>query len=205
MRLKDIIEVLRDTELKQIIIGEDDRQVYSLLNMALIDVYARFNILQEEQLITMEADKNRYRLYDKSQKVLQVYGKCWKDQDKEEIVDLPINDINHECSVFTPQPYVLYVPNPIAGEILSVIHAVEPPYVTKENIDTLDFLIPPQLMEPIVNYIGYRAYLSINGDQQYESTSHYQRYLRSCNDVYKRGLVHYSILTNTKTTERGFA
>jgi hypothetical protein len=202
MRLKEIIQVLRDTELKQIIVGEDDDQIYSLLNMALIDVYGKFDILQEEQLITMEKNVWRYRIQDNVQRVLQVYGKTHPDDD--EAIELPINDINDDRSVFTPTPYILHVPNPIPGEQLSLMLSVTPPLVTKDNVNILDFIIPPQLLEPIVNYVGYRAYLSVNGDQQYESSSHYQRYLRSCNDVYRRGLTPQSILTNVKLDDRGF-
>ena len=202
MRLNEIIEILKDTELKQIIVGEDDDQVYSLLNLALIDVYGKFDMLQEEQIITMQDGVFRYRLQDNSQRLLRVIGKTEKDCDPEE---LPINDSNNDKSVFTPQPYILHVPKPIDQEILSCIISVTPPIVTKSNIDTLDLIVPPQLLEPIVNYVGYRAYLSVNGDNAYEHSAHYQRYLRSIQEVYQRGLTHFSILTNTKTTDRGFA
>ncbi len=203
MRLSDIVTILKNTELKQIIIGEDDDQIISLLNMALIDVYGRFNILQEEQVITLVAGKTRYNLQNNLQRVLQVYAKTDPQNDKHE--EIPINDINDDRSVFTPQPYILHVPNPVDATEISVMLSVTPPWVTRANIDTVDFVIPPQLMEPIVNYVGYRAYISMNGDEATESTAHYKRYSRSVNDVEKRGLVHYSILTNTKTTDRGFA
>jgi len=202
MRLQEILEIIKNTELKQIIVGEDNDQVLSLLNLALIDIYGRFDILQEEQLITMHENQTRYRLLDKSQRLLRVIGKWYKNQDFAE--ELPINDINDSRSVFTPTPYVLHVPNPIDGEILSCIVSVTPPYITKQNIDTIDFIIPPQLLECITSYMGYRAYLSVNGDNQYEHTSLYQRYQRACNDVRLRGLVHFSIMTNEKALHSGF-
>jgi hypothetical protein len=204
MRLTEILEIIKNTELKQIIVGDDDSQVYSLLNLALIDVYGRFDILQEEQLITMRADQTMYRLLDKSQRLLRVYGKWHRDQDPERIQDLPINDDNDPRSVFTPQPYILHVPNPIDGQLLSCVLSVTPPYITPQNIDTLDLIVPPQFLECITSYMGYRAYLSVNGDQQYEHTSLYQRYLRACNDVRVRGLTHFSIATNRKALDRGF-
>jgi len=64
MRLRELFDILKNTELKQIIIGEDDQKVFDLLNLALIEVYGKFNILQEEQIIKMVAGKTRYRLQD---------------------------------------------------------------------------------------------------------------------------------------------
>lgn len=201
MRLQELVTILKDTELKQIIVGEDDAQVLHLLNLALVDVYSNLDILQEEQIITMVDGQSRYRLQDNSVRVLQVYK---KEKEWTYSEPIPLNDINSDFSVFTPQPYVLHVPRPIGGLTLSVIQSVTPPYVTKENIDILDFIIPPQLMEPIVNYCGYRAYISMNGDQQTENSSHYNRYKRSVMDVKQRGLVQYSILTNIKGLDNGF-
>jgi len=207
MRLKELFDILKNTELKQIIIGEDDQQVLDLLNLSLIEVYGKFNILQEEQIIVIEEGRTRYRLQDNSQRVLQVYYRDIKKNPlmgEDAFIEIPINDINCEESVFTPQPYVLHIPNPDAGRIYSVMQTVVPPYLTKENIDTVDFLIPPQYIDPIMNYAGYRGYKSMNGDENSEIGSHYRAYMQSCNEVYKKGMVNYSMLTNTKLTERGF-
>lgn len=207
MRLRDLFDILQNTELKQIIVGEDDQKVLDLLNLALIEVYGKFNILQEEQLITIIPGKTRYRLQDNSQRVLQVYYRNIKknpisgDNSFEEV---PLNDINCDESVFTPQPYVLHIPNSIDGRIYSVMQTVIPPLVTKSNLDTLDMLIPPQFIEVIVNYAAYRAYKSMNGDAQSEIGSHYRAYMQSCNETYRKGMINYSMLTNTKLIDRGF-
>ncbi len=207
MRLKNLFDILKNTELKQIVIGEDDQQVLDLLNLSLIEVYGKFNILQEEQLINIEEGRSRYRLQDNSQRVLQVYYRDTKAnplRGEDDFVEVPVNDINCDESVFTPQPFVLHIPNPEVGRIYSVMQTVVPPYLTKASIDTVDFLIPPQYIDPIMNYAGYRGYKSMNGDENSEIGSHYRAYIQSCNEVYKKGMVNYSMLTNTKLTERGF-
>ncbi len=207
MRLIELFEILKHTELKQIVIGEDDQKVIDLLNLALIEVYGKFNILQEEQLIVIEDGVTRYRLQDNSQRVLQVYCRNIKKNallGEDQFVEVPINDINCDMSVFTPQPFVLHIPNPDMGKIYSVLQTVVPPYITKDNITKVDFLIPPQFIEPIVNYAAYRGYKSMNGDEQSEIGSHYRAYMKSCNETYKKGMINYSMLTNTKLTERGY-
>ncbi len=207
MRLQDLFDILKNTELKQIIIGEDDQKVLDLLNMALIEVYGKFNILQEEQIIAIEEGTTRYRLQDNSQRVLQVF---YRNTGKSPLlgcdafVEVPINDMNCDESVYTPQPYVLHVPNPDAGRIYSVLQTVIPPLITKDNITKVDLLIPPQFIEPLMNYAAYRGYKSMNGDEQSEIGSHYRAYMQSCNEVYKKGMINYSMLTNTKLTERGY-
>jgi len=196
MRLRSVLDIIKATELKQLSVGEDDDAIISFLNLALIDVYSQFNILTEEQTITMEKDKTRYPLSENSFSVTTVYN--------EEGERLPLNDINNDLSVFTPAPYILHIPVPVEGKRLSVMITVAPPFVTSSNLDTLDFIVPPQLLEPLTTYVGYRAYISMNGDQNTENSSHYNRYLRACNDVRKRGLLHHSVMTNTKATDRGF-
>jgi len=207
MRLAEVIEVIENTELEQIHLGDNKTKVLSLLNLALIDVYAKFAILQEEQVIAINEGQTRYRLQDNSQKVLQVYARNIVTDPllgDDGFLEVPLNDINCDNSVFTPEPYVLHIPNPDAGKMYSVMQIVSPPYITENNINTLDFIVPPQLLEPLANYVAYRAYKSMNGDNNTEIGSHYRAYVESCNEVLRRGLVHQSILTNTKLTERGF-
>ena len=207
MRLRDIYNILVNTELKQIVVGESEDQVISLMNLGLIEIYGKFNILQEEQIVAVNVGQTRYRLQDNSQRVLQVY---YRDTIKNPLTghdgftEVPINDINCDESIFTPQPYVLHIPNPEAGRIYSIMQTVTPPFLTKENIDSVDIIFPPQFLEPFVNYVAYRAYKSMNGDQQTEIGTHYQAYMMSCNEVYKKGFVNYSMLTNIKSDERGF-
>jgi len=207
MRIQDVFDILKNTELKQLIVGEDDARVMGFLNMALIEVFGKFNILQEEQTITVEEGRTRYRLMDSTQRVLQVFMRNLKNSPmigNDGFKEVPINDINDDESVYTPQPYILHVPNPEEGRMYSLMVSVVPPYITKENIDTVDVLIPPQFLEPLVNYAAYRAYKAMNGDEQSEIGSHYRAYKASCDEIYKKGLYNYSILTNLKAVNSGF-
>ncbi len=207
MRVKEVYDILKNTELKQIVVGESEEQVIGFMNLAFIEVYGKFSILQEEQIIKVEEGITRYRLNDNSQKVLQVYMRnTIKDPllGDDAFAEVGVNDINDEESVFTPQPYVLHIPNPTEGRIYSIMQIVTPPYITKQNIDTVDFIIPPQYLTSILNYAAYRAYKSMNGDEQTEIGSHYKAYMQSCNEVLKMGLNNYSVLTNTKLDQGGW-
>ncbi len=207
MRIQELFDILKNTELKQIVVGEDDQQVMGFMNLALIEVYAKFAILQEEQIVVIEENKTRYRLQDNSQKVLQVF---MRNINKNPLLgydgykEVGLNDVNCDESVYTPQPFVLHVPNPDAGRVYSVIQIVTPPYITKKNISLVDFIIPPQYLSAILNYAAYRAYKSMNGDENSEIGSHYRAYMNSCKEILKNGLHNYSVMTNTKLTDRGF-
>jgi hypothetical protein len=207
MRLREVYDILKNTELKQIIIGENEDQIISLMNLGLIEVYGKFSILQEELIINIVPGQTRYRLPDNAQKVLQVY---YRDTNKrpllgdDQFTEVPVNDINCDESVFTPQPYVLHIPNPEVGRIYSVIYIATPPYINKGNIDTVDLIFPPQFLAPFTNYVAYRAYKSMNGSEQSEISTHWKAYIASCNDVYKNGLVQNTLTTNMKAFERGF-
>jgi len=207
MRLREVYDILKNTELKQIVVGENEEQIISLMNLGLIEIYGKFSILQEEQTIETATGRTRYRLQENSQKVLQAY---YRDTEKDPLVgndgfiEVPLNDVNSDDSIYTPQPYVLHIPNPKDGRIYSIIQVVTPPYLTKDNMDKVDLIFPPQYLDPLVNYIAYRAYKSMNGDEQTEIGTHWRAYMASCNEVYKKGLVQYSILTNIKLNDRGY-
>ena len=207
MRLRQIFDILKNTELKQIVVGEDDDQVLSLLNLALIEVYGKFAILQEEQVIDCQDGKTRYVLQDNAQKILQAYFRnlvVHPLNGEDSYREVPINDINNDESIFLPEPYTVHIPNAKAGRQYLLILVVTPPYVTKSNIDTLDFNVPPQFLMPIANFAAYRAYKSMNAGADQETWVHWKAYQESCKDVYRNGLMQTQTLTNMKAADRGF-
>lgn len=207
MRLRELYDILKNVELKQIIVGEQEEQIISLMNTAIIEVYGKFSILQEEHIINIVDGVTRYRLPEHTQRVVQVYVRNTSTEPlkgKDAFKEIPLNDINCDNSVFTPQPYILHVPNPDEGKVYSVISIVSPPYITKDNINTLDFVVPDQYMEPIVEYVAYRAYKSMNGSEQTEIATHYASYNRACDNIRKKGLAQDNMMTNMKLTERGY-
>ena len=208
MRLRQIFDILKNTELKQIVEGEDDNKIVAFMNLAIVEVYSKFNILQEEQIIYIVADQTRYKLQDNALKILQAYYRNTTQDPllgNDAFTEVPVNDINCDESIFTPQPNTLHIPNPIEGRVYSLVIVVEPPWITLDNIDTLDFFIPQQYLEPILAFAAYRAYKSMNGDMNTEIGSHLQNYMRACTEVYKKGMATTPLMTNTKLTERGYA
>lgn len=207
MRVKQVFDILQNTELKQIASGKDEDRVLTFLNLALIEVYGKFNILQEEQVITIVEGQTRYTLQENSQRVIQVY---YRNLAKDPLMgddgyhEVPLNDTQCDESVFTAQPYILHIPNPDAGREYSVMQTVTPPYITKDNINTVDFIVPPQFLEPILHYAAYRAYKAMNGSEQTEIGTHYKFYMISCDEVLKKGLMNYTMMTNTKALQSGF-
>jgi len=207
MRLREILHIAKTTELKQIVVGEDEDYVLSLLNLALIEVYGKLNLIQEEQIIPINPGQTRYLLQDNTLRILQAF-----DQDGNE---LPINDPNDPRSIFHPTPYELHVTEPnvvTAGESpynkpltnISLIISTTPPYIAKDSIDLVDLVVPPWLLEPILAYMAYRAFLSMNGDQNGESASQFQRYMATMNAVVQSGYLNLGVTTNLKLNEKGF-
>ena len=209
MRLRQIVDIAKQSDLKQIIIGEDEEQVAALLNLALIEVYGTLNLIQEEQIIPVHTGQTRYLVQENTQRVLSV---C--DQDG---VEMGLNDDNDPRSVFMPTPFEIHVTEPLMtgkGEktpydkplsSMSLVISTTPPYITKANIDTVDLIIPEALLEALLSYMSYRAYISMNGDQQTEYSVHLQRHQKAMIELFKKGFVGQSIMTNLKSKQRGFA
>ena len=206
MRLQEIIHIAKITELKQIVVGEDEDQVIGLLNLALIEVYGRLNLIQEEQIIHVLNGVSRYSLQENILRMISVFS-----QDGEEI---PVNDPNDPRSIYHPTPFELHVPEPAVFNAesiykkpltrLSILMSTTPPYVTKENVDSLDLIVPTWALEAILSYMAYRAFLSMNGDQQSEAGSQAARYEKSIKDIYKNGFLNQGVLTNLKAEIQGF-
>ena len=207
MRLSEIVHIAKITELKQIVVGEDEDQVIGLLNLALIEVYGRLNLIQEEQIIPVHSGQTRYLLQDNSLRLISVFT-----QDGDE---LPVNDPNDNRSIYNPTPFELHVTEPHmrGGDEspydkpltrMSVLMSTTPPYVTKANIDILDLVVPTWALESILSYMAYRAFLSMNGDQQSEAGSQAARYEKSIKDIYNRGFLNQGVLTNLKSEAGGF-
>jgi hypothetical protein len=159
-------------------------------------------------LIEIKPGVTRYMLPENALKVLQAYYRNVKKEPlngEDQFIEVPIDDINHPESIFVAEPNALHIPNPEDGRLYSIIMVVYPPLLTEDNIDTVDIFFPPQYIDAFVSYVAYRAYKSIDGDERTEIGTHWRMYQNACKELYKKGLVHTTAMTNLKAIERGFA
>lgn len=119
--------------------------------------------------------------------------------------ELPLNDVENCRSLFTPQPNVLQVPNPITDYVLTVIYQARHPKLPDNNLDSCIHL-PDVLEEALTAYIAFMVYSNMNGaENAAKAAEHMARYEAICLEVISRDLVSSSSsTTNTKFEKRGF-
>jgi len=185
------ITKLSNAELKQLSVKTDNDAVLGYLNDAVLELHKRFNLWQEEALITQpDADTLSYDLdgvdvnvtIDLSDHILLLIDKVY-DPDSSEV---SLNDEDDPYGAATPRYNRVEFPEAVADDVYSVIYRGAPIDMTVVG-DTI--LLPPALFEPMYFYVGFRAHVSQKGSKDLENNTHFQRYLDSCNRAEALGLV----------------
>lgn len=183
---------LQNTELKQLKVKDDTAVVLEYLNEAILELHKRFNIWQDEAIVTHADAVTRYVLdgvdvnvaIDLSDKILVVISEAY-DYDGAE---LSLNDEDDQYGAVTPQYNVLEFPEDglAVGEEFDIIFRASPIDMVA---DTEAIVLPPTLFEAMYFYVGFRAHVSQKGNKELENGTHYQRYIDACNRAEAQGMI----------------
>jgi hypothetical protein len=181
MLVSNVIEDARYGELKNISVT--DEAVASYINLAVLALYDRFRLKTSEQVIEMVEGQTMYDLQESTMTVLSVFN-----HEGDEYI---INDVANENSVFLPSYDTIQVANPCVGTAIYVINTEAPERI---NIETISFKLPPQLLEPLLHYVGYRAHGAIDGNINAENNTHLMRYEASCRRIEVSGTIRKDVV-----------
>ena len=188
MTLNDVVTQLKYGELRSVASRNDMDAIVSYVNLALIALYSRFSLKVSEQLIPMQDNITEYLLNEDAMTIRAIY-----DENGDEFA---LDDETSLFSIMQVDFETIQVPNPSTGATLSVIYLPAPTTLTyiDETSLTSRVPIPPQLLEPLLHYVGYRAHGSMNGDIKAENNTHYMRYEASCKRIEDLGLVRKAVV-----------
>ena len=203
MIAQDVINFAVNAELKQLAVKNDIQAILGFINLGILELYKKFPLEEAEAILWLTDGKAEYRLdgtdedveIDKDKELLLIFNVYDEDG---EVVPLNTNEL---YGVNTPAYNVIEVPSIHQDEYLSVIYRVTPKFLTSIT-DTLP--LPPQLLEPLLKYIAYKGYGSVNGGLNQETQSHYVRFEDSCNKILLEGLIQPESIDETKFEQRGF-
>jgi len=187
MTLGDVVTQSKYGELHSLAIKNDNIAITSYVNLALQALYNRFMLKVSEQIIPMKDNIVEYTLNDDVMTIEGIY-----DENGDEFA---LDDDTNLFSILQVDFETIQVPNPSTGATLSVIYKASPKILTYVDESSLNsrIPIPPQLLEPLLHYIGYRAHGSVHGDIKAENNTHYMRFIASCNEIEKLGLIRRAI------------
>ena len=128
----------------------------------------------------------------------------------EVIGDVPLNDVNEELSIFTPEYNIITVPA-ITGltELLTIHYRAAPERINLDgdyDPETLEIPIPESLAEPLLFYMASRAHgsiSSIDGNMS-EATMYLSKFEASVLKAKEEGVVENTNRTNIKPIVNGW-
>ena len=209
MNISDVISLAKNAELKQLAVSEseDDTAILGFLNLGVLEIHKRFPLIQSKAVITVVEGKTLYSLdgtdtdvtVNLSRNSLLMVDEVHDENSNE----LGLNDEEDCFGVFTPEYNVIEIPSGTLEftKTITVVYRAAPNFYTTESTT---ISLPPQFLECLLHYIGYRGHSSLRGDTKFENNAHYIRFEKSIATIESKGLFTEESLASNKFEKRGF-
>jgi hypothetical protein len=186
MTIQGLVDLAISSELKNIAIKSDVAAVVGYMNLGLIELYKRFPLSVKEHLIELQDGIEIYDMPEDFMWIVSAYDEVPEDSD-DIVADIPINEEDNPASLNTISYNQVQIPVTVTGAMVSIIYVSSPIYYTEADLaETLP--IPPQMVEALLHYIGYRGHGALDGNIQAENNTHYQRFEMSCARIEQMGM-----------------
>jgi hypothetical protein len=226
MKLKDLINILRYGELTNISWDNESRipQVIAQINLGLLNLYSKFPILEKSVAIAQYPHISIYNLTSQYARTNTESTETYKyildtqlDPFKDDILQItaatdefgrsiPLNDDNAPDSWFLPAYNQLQIPNATLDETAFLIYRAKPEYIDPETKDLdIEVFMPQYLVDPLVNYVAYKIFIGMGGENAQIAAIYQQLYEKQCMDIANSNLLNNSnSVTNIKPLIGGY-
>lgn len=118
---------------------------------------------------------------------------------------LPLNDLDNPLSLFTPQPNLLQVPNPVEGQVVGVVYQARHDPLPYDDMDAC-IELPVVLEGALTAYIAHKVFSHMNGQEHSIKANEYLGIFDGISqEIVDRDLVNSSSsTTGQKFHDRGF-
>lgn len=226
MKLKDLISILRYGELTNISWDNESRipQVIAQINLGLLNLYSKFPILEKSIAIAQYPHISIYNLTSQYARTNTESTETYKyildtqlDPFKDDILQItaatdefgrsiPLNDDNAPDSWFLPAYNQLQIPNATLDETAFLIYRAKPEYIDPVTKDLdIEVFMPQYLVDPLVNYVAYKIFIGMGGENAQIAAIYQQLYEKQCMDIANSNLLNNSnSVTNIKPLIGGY-
>ena len=203
MTVRQVIDLAKASELTGLPAASKDETVLGFINLGVLELYKRFTLSVEEWIIALEDGQSYYTAPEDFMWIIAAYGEVGMDS-VQEVNVLPVNEEDNPLSINTVGWNKVQVPLSVTGAYVSIIYAATPEvYSITDMNKTVN--IPPQMVEALLAYIGWRANSTIDTGIQTEDTVWYNRFESSCSRLEVKGFINANdmVMTN-RLNMRGF-
>ncbi len=198
MIVTDAIDLLRNSELKQVAIKDDKPGIIGFINLAVLEIYKRFNLWEAEAIITMATDVLLYKLdgidtnvaIDLSDNQLLMIEVVYDELG----IEMVLNDEKDPYSISTPQYHQIEIQEAVDGQTMGVIYRAAPKFLTNEKAE---IPIPPQFLEALFHYVGFKGHGGIKAEGA-GSNTYYKLFENSLKLIKEDGLFAQDDLNSHK-------
>ena len=203
MTVGQVIELAKVSEMNGLKIGDNTTSVLGFLNLGVLELYKRFSLKIEEYVITLQDMVDIYTMPANYMWIVAAYGEV-DIRSTETVNELPINEEDNPLSINTVGWNKVQVPVSISGAYVSIIYVARPEMYELADLD-VEIDLPPQMIEPLLAYIGYRANATIDSGVQSEDNAWYIRFDSSCNRIRQESMINSDdMFMNSRINKRGF-
>ena len=201
MTVRQIIDLAKSSELNGTVLANKDDVRLGFINLGVLELHKRFQLKLEEYIIELVDGQDVYTMPSDYMWIVAAYGEI-DIRSTETVNVLPVNEEDNPLSINTIGWNKLQVPVSIEGAYVSIIYVASPTVYTLTD-ETVD--LPPQMIEALLAYIGYRANAAIDSGVQTEDSVWYQRFEHMCDKLREYGMVNSDdMFMNKRITTRGF-
>lgn len=184
------------------------QQIVSYINLGMTELYKRFFLKSREIYLQQHAEIATYLLHseyslantasaiaeseryiidtaddpfvDDLLKIEEVYD--------EEGVQLYLNDVTQDLSIYTPSYRSIQVPYPNDDTTIAIQYRANHPRISADvttEAASVEVAVPNSLYEALLYFVGSRAHRATNVEK---SSDYWQMFKRTCDDVTRLGL-----------------
>lgn len=203
MTVRQIIDLARSGELNGLKVGEKDEVVVEFINLGVLELYKRFALRNEEYILELEDGVDIYRMPSNYMWMVAAYGEV-DIRSTETVNQLPINEEDNPLSVNSVGWNKVQVPVSVSGARISIIYVASSDTYSINDLEA-EVDLPPQMVEALLAYIGYRGNATIDSGVQTEDNAYYIRFENSCSKLREYSM-HTSddMFMNKRLSMRGF-
>ena len=234
MKLSRIFERLTNDTLTQLSIGGIEQgainlpsypQFIVLTNGALLDLYTRFSLMTRELTLQMQEGIAVYNLTSdfaesntaSSEPVKYIIDATTIHKFTDNIisietvfnelgVELPLNDLNNELSVFTPSATELQITSPNPDNMLSLIYKAAPDIISPAELDpaNVEVPIPYHFLDAITAHIAWKIYTPMSTGETNTGNIYRANYLAAVKLIDDTGALIKEVHTNQRFHTNGW-
>ena len=202
MTIQYVIDMARTGELKNLAVKDDTAAIINYITLGMIELYKRFPIKTKEYILALSDNQDIYSLPNDCMWIVAAYDEV--PEGSSAVVNVvPINEEDNPMSLNTVSWNEVQVPISVTGAYISIIYVSAPDAITVDDIEE-EIDIPPQMLEALLHYIGYRAHGAVEGNIEAGNNTHYQRFEVSCGRIEQKGMLTSDDLDMSARGMKGF-